>query len=254
MALEDEPCPNCGATLASSDAVLCTQCGYDLAAARARATVVGRPIDASVASAPADEATGAKAGLLERILGRGDVAEGTDSQSLVRTPGVRVPLAIAGTCAAIMIFGHLAGAPGLFQRVEGLFDDGAGVFSAARPPWSERFNELGRWGVHVVVVWIAACVALLVVSQIRRSAVGDLATAAARVAAIVLAASLFGLVAFESRLLEGVVEPLCQSAVFVGGHMLWLRLRAAEALQALAVMVLGALAIFGLAWVVAWAV
>lgn len=254
LTVEDEPCPNCGAALPGPAAVLCTQCGYDLAAARARATVVGRPIEKQAAESGAGDAGASEhQGFLGMIFGR-PAAGAANDDSLVRSPGVRLPLAIAGGCAAAMVIGHLAGAAGLFQRVDGLFNNGSGTFTAASPPWSERFSELGRWSIHVVVVWIAASVGLLVVAQIRRSSIGDLATAAARMAAIVLAASLFGLVAFPSRLLEGIVEPLCQSAVFVAGLMAWLRLRLSEGIQVLALMVLGALGITGLSWIVAWAI
>ncbi|MFO0875538.1 MAG: zinc ribbon domain-containing protein [Phycisphaerales bacterium] len=272
LAPGDEPCPNCGAPLPDATAVLCTQCGYDLAAAKARRTVLGRPIELSpeAAKAAEDARRSAAATPASRRIGeRGDAASAGDpsvqgahadeadvvtaTTTIVPTRHPRTPLTIAGACAAVMVAAHLAGIGGLFVRVDGLFANAGGAYTEASPPWSERFAELGRWAVHIGLLCTTAFVGLLVVVRARRSRIGDLPTAAARVAAIVLAASLLRLLRFESRPLEGIAEVLGQSAVFVGLVILWFRLLASEAAQALAIAILGALGAMGVARLLVWA-
>ncbi|HMN96491.1 MAG TPA: hypothetical protein PKC43_08805 [Phycisphaerales bacterium] len=244
-----EPCPNCGVALAGPKAVVCTACGYDLAAVRQRQTVVGRPVAvgaaaesrggasgaAGASSSPTrSDGTGTERSALADASGEnggGPHAAASPGEPLATgTPGV--PLILAGVALAILIVCYLAGASGLFERRDGLFRAADGEYTASEPSWSLRFVELGRFVVRFGILWIAAALGIALVGHVRRRPIGALSAFAARVAAVVSAAALVSLIALERHFVERTLEAALAAAAFVGLSMLWFRLAAIDALQA----------------------
>ncbi len=245
--IEAEPCPNCGKPLASPNDVLCVHCGYDLSAVTQRATILGRPVEVERVESTASSAEVA-AGASERSAGSAPLGG-----VLVPRRELPLPWITAGLCAVAMLVGHLAGLGGLFPRVEGLFRATDGTFTSATVLWPERLIETARFGVRSGLTWAAAMLAIAFIARLRAARIGELATFAARVLAIVLAASMMRLIQLPDRWLEISLELVLQCAVFVGLTSLWLRLSLVEAAQALAGTAIVMLVLHGVARAVIWA-
>ena len=196
-----ETCPNCGAPMTESDALLCLRCGFDLKTLSVVETKTGA-VDSEDEPAPDEEPP------ILSPPGRG---------------GVWLPGAIATLSAALLIVGYLAGAPGLFPAIiaEATADGPAEV--VIRFP--ARLLELLRFVVLSGLLLGCGVAALVGQALLLGGRIGDIRLAVIRVGAIVLAMRLSAFIHLGNRALEWSVEALAHGAIFFGLSMLLLRLR-----------------------------
>lgn len=193
-------CPNCGASMRGTDALVCLRCGFDLKTMRVMKTETGEAVE------PEGE---------------------TDAEPLVKAGmgNVWLPGSIAAVCGGLLVICYLAGVLGLFPAIEAAILEQRHTQEITI---GERFTALLQF-IVLVGMWtacglgaLAFLAKLLSVPLVAR--LGDVQLAAVRMLAIVLAARMATLINLPSSVLEWIVEATLQLGIFIGLSIVLFRL------------------------------
>jgi hypothetical protein len=190
---EQFTCPNCSAIMPDKDALVCLRCGFDMKSLYVQKTRVGKPVEIDEEEEPDDEEVGTDKPICRS--GGGDFW----------LPGI-----IGGISAALLIVGYLAGAMGLFPELRA-------AEQVAQPGFADRMLGLLRFIIIVSLMTGCGISGLWMLALALSRPLGDLALAAARIAAIVAVMRLVTFLNFGNhRQLELIVESVLHAALFVG--------------------------------------
>jgi len=224
-----ENCPNCGAPMPESEALVCLRCGYDLKKLQVtRTAVLQEEVDEDE---PNDDA----------------------SSPLVR-PGLgnhALGMAMAAGAGLILLIGHLAGVTGLFADAV-LVQNAEGEMVV---PWLRRLLGSGQLFVLLAVLCSCGVAGLYMLSQVMHRPLGDLSLAATRMLGIV---AVMRLVTFFNiagpQWVEWLAEALAQGAVFVGLSMLIFALKLRDTLILGLSSLIALVVIWLIAWITIWSI
>ena len=215
-----DTCPNCGASMAGSDTLLCLRCGFDLKTLKVIKTVT-------------DEAAKVE----------------QDDQEDEETPPISAPgrgeLWLPG---AVAIASLLILSIGCLSAAGGLFADGEAIGIGRR--LAGALNVL----VWTAVLSLAGLGALFVLAHMLHKPLGDVKLAAVRMLSIVAAIALLRFVNVEIAAWEWTFELASQAVAFVGLAMAMYRLRVRDAATLLGVTVLAVVGLLMVSQLVLWAV
>lgn len=208
-------CPNCGSPMGGVDVVVCMRCGFDLKKLKVIKTETG-------ATEAPDEGE-AETPVLVRP-GAGDLW---------------LPAALAIIGVGVLLFGHLAGWPGLFAGAE---EVGLGA----------RLAGLLKMLIRTAVIAVSALGALYFLAHVLKSQLGDLKLAAVRSAGIAGAIGLLALFNVDSIALEWTLEFVAEAIAFVGLAMVFFNLGARDATTLLGVTVMAVVSVLLVSALVVW--
>lgn len=200
-------CPNCGAPMTASDALVCLRCGFDLKTMKVVATTTGvAEVDPDAASE-----TGAKP-LVQPVA--------SDAW---------LPKAMAAVAGAILLAGYLAGMRGLFPT--------AGLSDQKTPSGtnevvvSSRYVISFQWRMGsiaqeaaLIAIWTGCGIlALFFLAKLMGAKLGDIKAAAWRMLGIVCVMRLATMLSLPWA--EWVIEAILQMAAFAGLSLVMFRLK-----------------------------
>lgn len=215
-----DTCPNCGASMAATDTLLCLRCGFDLKTLKVIKTVTGE-----AAKVEQDEQEDEEAPPIS-VPGRGELW---------------LPAAVAIASLLILSIGYLRAAGGLFADAEAI---GVG--------W--RLMGLLNVAASTAVMTFAGLGGLFVVATILQRPLGDVKLAAARMLGIVAAIALLRFLNVENAAWEWTFELASQAVAFIGLAMAMFRLSVRDAATVLGVTVLAVVGLLMVSKLVLWAV
>lgn len=218
-----DTCPNCGASMAATDTLLCLRCGFDLKTLKVIKTVTGEA--AKVEQDEQDEQEDEEAPPIS-APGRGELW---------------LPGAVAIASLLILSIGYLSAARGLFTDADAI---GVG--------W--RLMGLLNVAASTAVLTFAGLGGLFVVATILQRPLGDVKLAAARMLGIVAAIALLRFVNVEIAAWEWTFELASQAVAFIGLAMAMFRLSVRDAATVLGVTVLAVVGLLMVSKLVLWAV
>lgn len=215
-----DTCPNCGASMAGSDTLLCLRCGFDLKTLKVIKTVTDEAAKVEQDEQEDEEAPPISA------PGRGELW---------------LPGAVAIASLLILSIGYLRAAVGLFGDGEAI---GVG----------ERLAGVLNVLVRTAVLGLAGLGALFVLAHMLHKPLGDAKLAAVRMLSIVAAIGLLTFMNVENAAWEWTFELASQAVAFVGLGMAMFRLRVRDAATLLGVTVLAVGGLLMISALVLWAI
>ncbi len=215
-----DTCPNCGASMAGSDTLLCLRCGFDLKTLKVIKTVTGETAKVEQDEQEDEEAPPISA------PGRGELW---------------LPGAVAIASLLILSIGYLSAAGGLFA-------DGEEISVG------ERLVGVLKLLVGTAVLSLSGLGGLFVMATILQRPLGDVKLAAVRMLGIVAAIALLRFMNVESAAWERTFEFVSQAVAFIGLAMAMFRLGVRDAATVLGVTVLAVVGLLMVSQLVLWAV